>query len=259
MASWHTNLRQAADHIKIMRHHPLAEMRKIAAEMLDALRVKYPNSFSHKTYPEEEVYIARCRALLEYNDADPREPAFSSHLKLDVISRFWPLIKNRPAKAELPQEFRKAGDIDYRFLIDFGSWRDLQRQRSMSYHMPLLTTRHGFHPMYLAQLPDGFRQEAEKEIASLTDAIKLLHCDEPTRQYYIAMGFRVVCDITCSLPSAIYIAELRSKQDVHFTLRPIAQQIARALEKFLPGIAIHDDRSPDKWSTRRGAQDIVKK
>jgi len=261
MASWHTNLRQANDHIKVMRHHPLSEMRKIAGEMLEALRVKYPNSFSHTTYPEDEAYLSMARGMIEYNDFDKSVsgPSCSAHFKQNVLDKYGPLLQMRPPKSELPHELRKAGDIDFIFELDFGSWRDLQRQRSMTYLMPLLTLHHGFEPWYLEQLPEKFRELAKDEIDIISSAIRKLDCDEPTRQYYIAMGFRVACDISCNLPSAVYIAELRSKQDVHPTLRPVAGWIAGSLREYIPGIKLYEDKGPDKWSIRRGAQDITKK
>jgi hypothetical protein len=79
------------------------------------------------------------------------------------------------------------------------------------------------------------------------------------RQYYIAMGFNVACELTASLPSAVYIAELRSGQTVHPTLRPIAQKMGIAMESIFPEMALHIDYSPDEWSTKRGTHDIVRK
>ncbi len=83
--------------------------------------------------------------------------------------------------------------------------------------------------------------------------------DQFVRQYYIAMGYNVACELTAGLPSLVYIAELRSGQTVHPTLRPIAQKIGNVLKSILPEMAIHVDNSPDEWSTARGKHDIVKK
>ncbi len=78
-------------------------------------------------------------------------------------------------------------------------------------------------------------------------------------QYYIPMGFQCVCEMTLGLPSAVYIAELRSSKDVHPTLRPIAQKLGEELLKIFPQMYLYCDFEPDKWSTSRGTQTIIKK
>jgi hypothetical protein len=66
--------------------------------------------------------------------------------------------------------------------------------------------------------------------------------------------------MSCSLPSAVYIAELRAGDTVHPTLRIRAQQMGEAIKSAVPGIAMHHDLSPpDTWNIKRGTQDIVQK
>ena len=125
--------------------------------------------------------------------------------------------------------------------------------------MPLLTTNHGFFPWYLEQLPDNLRTQVENVITAQIARIAALDCSREVRQYYIAMGFTVACDETLSLPAAIYVAELRSGQTVHPTLRVVAQKMGQAIAEAVPGIALHCDNSPDAWNIKRGTQDIVKK
>ena len=74
----------------------------------------------------------------------------------------------------------------------------------------------------------------------------------------MAMGFSNPTKITCTLPSAVYIAELRSGTTVHPTVRVVAQQIGESLLEIVPGIAMHHDMSEGVWDIKRGAQDIVK-
>ena len=54
---WHTNLRQAADHLQELRNHPLDEVRETAEEMATELNKKYPSSGFDKRYPDTERYI----------------------------------------------------------------------------------------------------------------------------------------------------------------------------------------------------------
>src|SRR3989344_4486957 len=55
--SWHTNLRQAHDHLQWLEHHPLEEVRGVAKGIREKLQEKYPNSFSHKLYEKQEEYL----------------------------------------------------------------------------------------------------------------------------------------------------------------------------------------------------------
>ncbi len=259
-ASWHTNLRQAYDHLHEMQYHPLKESRDVANQALGGLRVKYPSSFSHKTYPQTEKYLAETVPEYAYFDLDSI-PDFrvKNRLDLEELSQRAHTLKSRPPYAELPSKFEKFGQLRFTFPLDFGSFRDLQRHRSGVCEMPLLTTRHGFHPWYMAQLPPQLRDEAEKEISSLTAEIRSLPCDDFTRQYYTAIGFKVACEFTGGLPSIVYISELRAGQTVHSTLRTIAQKMGEYLRAHVPDIALHHDMSDDEWNIKRGTQDIVKK
>lgn len=263
-ASWHTNLRQAYDHLKEMRHHPLKEVRDTAHDIVDALKQQYPSSFIHKTYEAEEEYVEKSMRAFAYSDRaldGGAHAAFSytSHLDLDSLQAHEQLLRERPAKAELHQRMRQFGNMNFTFPLDFGSYRDLQRQRSAVQEMPLLSTRHGFYPWYLEQLTDSLRDEAQKLLLEQEAAIAALACSDADKQYFVAMGYTVVCYLTCSLPSAVYIAELRSSDTVHPTLRVQAQRMGDAIAQSVPGIAMHHDTSPGIWNIKRGTQDIVRK
>ena len=60
-------------------------------------------------------------------------------LDLDGIEKYTNLLVDRPEKTELVPFFRKFGNMKFQFLLDFGSYRDLQRHRSGVIPMPLLT------------------------------------------------------------------------------------------------------------------------
>jgi len=258
--AWHTNLRQAYDHLKEMRHHPLVEVREVAGEILAELKNKYPSSFGYKEYPTEEEYIEKSMAELAYFD-DAGIKNFSYEVRLDLagLKKHEKLLSERPAKTELHQRLREYGDIVFRFPLDFGSYRDLQRHRSAVQEMPLLSTRHGFYPWYLEQLTPELRAEAEKLLSSQEKKIAALKTSDEVKQYYVAMGYTVTVKITCSLPSAVYIAELRSSDTVHPTLRIEAQRMGDAIKESVPNMAMHHDASAGIWNIKRGLHDIVKK
>lgn len=259
-AAWHTNLRQAYDHIKEMRHHPLAEVKETAELILHELKKKYPSSFSHKEYPAEEAYLAKSMTECTYYDDDEckvNEFTVRSMLDLKGLAKHQKLLAERPPRCELHQRLRQYGNLQFSFPLDFGSYRDLQRHRSLVQEMPLLTTRHGFYSWYLEQLPDELRKEAMSVIAAQEKRIAALETTPESKQYYIAMGYTVTAKITGGLPAMVYTAELRSTDTVHPTLRLQAQKMGEAIQTAVPGIAVHCDHSPGSWNIKRGHQDIV--
>lgn len=259
-ASWHTNLRQAHDHLKEMRHHPLPEVRETAAAILAALQQKYQSSFLHKAYEAEEAYVEQSMAAFAFSREVPAKTfGYQIRLDLDGLKKHQVLLASRPPKAELHNRLRQYGDIVFTFPLDFGSYRDLQRQRSAVQEMPLLTAKYGFEQWYLEQLTPSLRAEAEAFLAEQEARLAVLECADEIRQYYVAMGYTVAVHMTCSLPAAVYIAELRAADTVHPTLRVQAQRMGDAIAAAVPGIAMHHDTSPGQWNIKRGSQDIVRK
>ncbi len=258
--AWHTNLRQAYDHMKEMRHHPLREVREVADKILSGLKEKYPSSFGYPEYPAEDAYLEKTMAEFAYFD-DSSIKNFSYEVKLDLegLKKHQKILSERPPKTELHQRLREYGNIIFSFPLDFGSYRDLQRHRSAVQEMPLLSTRHGFFPWYLEQLPDDLRKEAEALLKTQEKKITVLKTSNEIKQYYVAMGYTVTVKITCPLPSAVYIAELRSGDAVHPTLRREAQRMGDAIKTSVPDIVMHHDISPGQWNIKRGFHDIVKK
>lgn len=258
--SWHTTLRQASDHLKELRHHPLEEVREIAKDVTRSLREQYPSSFMHKEYTEEEAFLEKSMQTFTFFD-DPKIRAFaySPRIQTEEILAFKEILASRPAKAELPSRLRQYGSITFEFPLDFGSYRDLQRQRSCVQEMPLLSIRHGFYSWYIEQLPQDLQDEAKAFLAKQEKRIEALKASDVEKQYYVAMGYTVTVKMTGPLPAVVYVAELRSMQTVHATLRVHAQTMGETIKALLPGIAMHHDMSPDTWSIKRGSQDIIKK
>jgi hypothetical protein len=258
--AWHTNLRQAHDHLSLMRHNPCAEIRQVGDRVHEELLKRYPSSFGHKRYEATDAYLSKSAARFGFTDRD-RNPEFECDVALDLegLTQHQDLLESRPPKTELHKNFRRYGQFQFRFPLDFGSYRDLQRHRSCVQEMPLLTTRHGFLPWYLEQLPGDLRALADTAGWKLSEEIDKLDCSPEEKQYYIAMGFACPIQITCSLPSAIYIAELRSGNTVHPTVRKVAQGMGEAVKVAVPGITMHHDMSEGVWDVKRGTQDITKK
>lgn len=252
LLSWHTNLRQAYDHTRELMYSPLAEVRSIASDIMGELQAKYPSSFSHKQYSESDAYLDKSISAMLYREVRSDEDfVFRSHLRIPDDASIREMLMTRPAYSELPKEFRLFGEVYTEFFLDFGSYRDLQRHRSATIPLPLLSLDHGFESWYLDMLPASLRTQIEERMAILEDRIRNLSVDPAEKQYYIPLGYRCRIVASFSLPSLVYTAELRSAQTVHPTLRRVAQDLLSALESYHPEVTLHGDRSEDTWSIKR--------
>lgn len=258
--SWHTNLRQAWDKLSVLRHWPLPEVREIASSLLEKLKEKYPHSFSHNLYEEQEKFRDNIFGKYSYYH-QPKTSVFSysTNISNEELLRYKEIISSRPQKTNLPNFLAELGLVTFDFLLDFGSFRDIQRHRNGVCRMPLLTAELGFQQWYLDQLPDDLRKAAVALIEKQKTAIASLPASAEIKQYYISLGFNVSCRVTYALPAAVYVTELRSMKTVHPTLRAVAHKMHAALKTRFPELVLHSDLNPDDWDVRRGSQDITEK
>lgn len=258
--SWHTNLRQAWDKLCWLRHNSLPEVKEIAEQILNELKTKYAHSFSHPLVAEAEEY--RAKIAEKYNFFNPAEhPEFTcrSSINNQELEEYIDACDNRPQKTGLPLFLGELGQVTFDFLLDYGSFRDIQRHRNGVCRIPLLTTKFGFNDWYLAQLPAGLKQAAEKLIEEQKLALARLNASPEIKQYYIALGFNAACRVTYALPATVYTVELRSGRMVHPTLRQVALKMHQALQEKFSRLKLNCDLGPDDWDVRRGEQDIVEK
>lgn len=273
--SWHTNLRQASDRLRWLKNHPSWEVSDLGAAIGEVLGVRYPDSFgatsavsgvgagsaeAQRDRAEWERLVATVHTYQRaFNEGDAYASFTPSHVDRGTIASYSHLLNTRPRGCVLPHFLADVGQFTWQFPLDFGSFRDIQRQRNGVCRMPLLDTSMGFEGWYLDQLDPELRASAEalvetqaKRIAEVTDNLV-------DRQYYTALGFRVPCSVTYALPASVYVIELRSGKMVHPTLRKVAHSMADDLVRFLPEVPMHVDRTMDSWSVRRGLQTITKK
>lgn len=260
--SWHTNLRQAADKLGYLRHHPLEEVRIVAQAIESAVMEAFPSSFSDKRYEETEEYHREWMES-EYYFAPSREwPEFAcayDGVNRHLLREYEFFLRERPPKTELPKVIGETGSVQYYYQIDFASFRDIQRQRAVYQRMPRLTMEYGFEPWYLEELPPTVRAEGETLLSAHEDAIGGV--GQAHQQYYIPMGYRTPNRITGDLPSMVYLAELRSGSTVHPTLQKRARQMGASLEELYGefGLRLHIDKTPTRFDVKRGTHDIVRR
>jgi thymidylate synthase ThyX len=259
--AWHTNLRQAADKIAILRQHPLLEVKEVADALEEALRLAYPNSFGHKRYEETEKYN-KLYMEEDYYYHNPNCPSFklvNNSINADLLPK--KILESRPPKTELPKHLAEAGTLQFEFLLDFGSFRDLQRHRAVTQRMPLLTTELGFEEWYIQELPTDLQQKAREFLEKQKERVKNLKVSKEEKQYYLPMGYKLSNRLTGNLPALVYLAELRATRFVHPTLRAKAKIIADTLSELFRkfGLKMHLDQESDRFDVKRGEHDIVLK
>ncbi|OGZ13901.1 MAG: hypothetical protein A3J08_03640 [Candidatus Lloydbacteria bacterium RIFCSPLOWO2_02_FULL_51_11] len=261
--AWHTNLRQSTDNLARLRHHPLPEVRAVACMIEDAACEAFPSSFKKKRYEDTERYNEEWMREHYYFTASSPHDFVCANDTIDraQIAPSRSMLAGRPPKTELPSHLKEWGTLQYRFLLDFGSFRDIQRHRAVTQRMPLVTAAHGFHPWYLRELPEQVADDARALIARQESAIAALGASPEIEQYYYAMGYRLPNQLTGTLPSLVYLVELRATRFVHPTLRHRARQIAADLMGRFEGygLVLHLDTEPNRFDARRGEHDIVKK
>jgi thymidylate synthase ThyX len=292
LLSWHTNLRQARDHLRYLKSHPLEEVRSVASKVFDSLCSRYSNSFNgeemssdSERYRERDEYAAgnsvRDHVLMpEELLAELSEEQVSAIKSGKVIvddalldakganRREREVFAGRPKGAPLNRRLLQYGVYNLSFLLDFGSFRDLQRHRNGYCPVPLISGQFGFHQWYLDELENILPAESfaalKGEIEGLLEMIDNLEVagmqrDPLKDQYLFPMGMACLCQLSYSIPQMVYVSELRSGKTVHPSLRLIAHQMGRALEQRHPDLKFYCDYDQDSWTAKRGDQDITER
>lgn len=260
--AWRMNFRQFADEIMMLRHHPLAEVRDIAEKSEKALQNIFAQSFGHKLYDSTESYNEYVMQEYYYENGGAEDFRFVYNgVDTEMLKKFKEVLERRPAKTELPNFVANSGVLTYEFLLDFGSYRDLQRHRAVAQRMPLLVSNHGFGEWYIESLPEDWRQKALEFIARQQEKIDNLNIDKYRKQYYLPMGYKVPCQLSGDLRALTYLVELRATRFVHPTLVNQMLKLADSLDKKFRdfGLVLHIDGEPNRFDIKRGEHDIVMK
>lgn len=263
--SWTSNLRQLADRLAYLRHHPLVEVREIAHALQEVLEKGAPHSFGQKKYPDQEEFNGQWMKHNAYQKPLQGCPVFDfkvERVDTELYSQFAHFFKTRPLKTELPPHFAALGSFRCHMLLDFGSYRDIQRHRSIVQLPPLLTTDYGFESWYLEQLPQKVRDDASQLLQQLEPIILNHSTLREDSQYLIPMGYRVPLSMVGSVSAWIYVAETRCATTVHPTLRVKAHMMAEKIRETLGPDSVRlptFDEALSRFDVRRGGQDIVEK
>jgi thymidylate synthase ThyX len=258
--AWHTDLRQAADKLLFLMHHPLTEVRNIAISVKEALQKHHPHSFGHEIPDETETYQDLIAESYYYHDPEcPEEPIINFDcINREELKKLDDLFKKRPPKTGLPKFIGQIGTLDIKYQLDYGSFRDIQRHRAITQRMPLLTTDLGFNQWYIENLPDDVGNKLQGHLEMIENSIDELNISKELQQYFIPIGYNTSNRFTGDLPATIYMVEIRDSRFVHPTLQKVAHNIGEQISQHL-GIRLNLDPESNRFDVKRGEQDIIVK
>ncbi len=287
------SLRDMRDIASNLKNHPLAECREVGDRMLQLLQDRYPSSFKGSwdgDWPDSNA--GTYNSVLARINAYPLDPdhAYNSFGNIPterLVRAFrWKFVSNdgdrlcqtdsidhllnrretqainlRPKGCKMPNSLQRLGTVNMEFVLDFGSFRDLQRHRRSYIPMPLLTPEYGFHPWYLNNFHHDKQQlkhDLNKYVEELRAYKQANLIDDTYLQYFIPMGFLVPVIMHHDLVQHAYLMELRSGPTVHPTLRTIAQKMGDVFSLLLPEADNHTNYEEVDYF-RRSLQDIKEK
>ena len=250
--SWTTNLRQADEMLRELMVHPLGEVREIAISLYRKLEDKYPSSFNLMAVNSGSVlYLSDCGlSYSRYNWND------SFHCFDNVLSMYTmeedcaSILASRPHGARVPRWMNRYGTWTSRIVMDYGSFRDLQRHRNGVCRLPLLVDSDwGFNEWYLRDM--GW--EISARVDELLARVSGLKMSDEDKQYFYPLGLNVCVETVYGLSQMVYVSELRSRVGVHPTLRDIAIRMGKSLPDW---VKVRLDESPDGLDLSRASKDI---
>lgn len=271
------NLRQMRNHVSLLRYHPLSEIRELANSSIKLLQDQYPGAFAKMNLDEkdpkykekkerEEHRKLRMEQRYYYQKQFARIPEWFE-VSDWVCEEFWdnrehhtsPLITHRPKGEMLPHDLNELHRFSGGYNIDFRSFRDLHRQRSITQKIPLLTTELGFEEWYLEQMPVKMRKKVSLWLADYSQRLQSIDIPTEDKQYLTPMGYKVFVKFSVGFSHLVYIIELRTQQTVHPTVRRVVKSWAKKFKKLFPEVKLYANMDDDKFDIRRGTQTITEK
>ena len=102
LLAWTTNLRQAADKLHIMMHHPMQEVRDVSNEIYSSLQAKYPNSFSHEIRDQQKEHYIDVSEHYFHAPEECKDFSFEARIDKEAIEVYKEVLEKRPKYTELP-------------------------------------------------------------------------------------------------------------------------------------------------------------
>ncbi len=161
-------------------------------------------------------------------------------------------LRERGRHDELLREFTAGQRLRFDILMDIGGFRDMHRHRRCIQLLQGFTGRHGWEtPEGLGSLEPvftGAMQAAASVAGSFASAAHSAATQPPewaatpaveARQYLLPLATRTRALFRMDFAEALYIAELRSTPQGHFSYRRVAWEMYQAVARQHPALARH--------------------
>ena len=152
------------------------------------------------------------------------------------------------------------GDNMFRFCIDIGAYRDVQRHR-VGTQIPS-----DWCPLYGYTIPDLLKlpefKDLRNEYVSLCDRItssigKLYKNDRFAAAYFLILGTNINVIYVCTFRQLAYFIELRSGKTGHYSYRRLAQDMYFEIKDYYPNLHKHIRVDLDGYADRREAEERI--
>jgi thymidylate synthase ThyX len=145
--------------------------------------------------------------------------------------------RHRGRHDELLREFSAGQTLRFDILMDIGGFRDMHRHRRCIQVLQSYTTAHGY------DLPEGVAEaglqpqyEAAMQSAHTAHAQLAAKATE-SADYLLPLGTRMRALFKMDFAEALYISELRTQPQGHFSYRRVAWEMYEAVRKQHPTLA----------------------
>lgn len=234
----------------IAQYHPIGVVREEGYQILKAIKQHYPDLMAEPKHLRKDWFLhwEDRKALTQVpNVIEP--PVYENAVTRDKskcnvkYAEVWTNINKVPDTL--------LGTELFCFKLDYGSFRDLQRHRSVHIESTLPLIAHGFHQWYWNALPVSIREEVTQLIGTFNQK-DVLNSPLMTSTF-VAMQ--------ATLPKFIYILNLRTKPTVHPTLRNLMSDLAYVvnINNEAIGITEFDNSGMTQDYDARAKQDITLK
>lgn len=161
-------------------------------------------------------------------------------------------VRQRGRHDELLREFAAGAPLRFDILMDIGGFRDMHR------HRRCLQTLQGFTAAHGVDMPEGLAEAGMAVVYEMATTAaheafaEVAGSDAPeataTARYVLPLGTRCRSLFQMDFAEALYISELRSAPQGHFSYRRVAWEMYRAVERQHPALAryirVTDVREP---------------
>jgi thymidylate synthase ThyX len=188
--------------------------------------------------------LERIALALSYEGSDAGAHAYglSDALRHATPSELEEVVRasliNRGPHDPAPRAF-EASTMTFELMLDYGSYRDLQRHRMLTPAAQRLTCRLGFEaPNELADM--GLLEPYVEAMLGAREAWQAMEGERPLEaQYVVPLGYRMRVLWTLNIRELFHVIELRSAKQGHPSYRRIAQglyRIACSVHPWLKGM-----------------------